>query len=427
MVIATVLPAMQQLDLFPASAVAGESELYTRDGTRLTRTVRRRNGVAATSAVDDVVPDRSPDDAYDLSWLRAAAPPPMSRPSAELTLVDLFSGCGALSLGVVEAGRALGIKIDPVAAMDVMPEALATYGRNFHRAQLLSDPIESLVDGDLGSPPTLRERQLFDRLGDVDFVVGGPPCQGHSDLNNHTRRDDPRNALYVRVARFVELAKPNAVVIENVPGVIHDRAGVAQTTWRYLAALGYHLDGIVMRAAQVGVPQLRKRYVMAASAVINPNLSAAVQRHAVATRSISWSIDDLLDTAASGVFDTPASHAPQNRRRIEYLFEHDLFELPDEQRPDCHRLKPHSYRSVYGRLRWDQPSGTITGGFGSTGQGRFVHPFRQRTITPHEAARIQFIPDYFTFPEVGRGALQEMIGNAVPPRLGYVAAMELLR
>jgi DNA (cytosine-5)-methyltransferase 1 len=88
----------------------------------------------------------------------------------------------------------------------------------------------------------------------------------------------------------------------------------------------------------------------------------------------------------------------------------------------------HSYKSVYGRLPWDRPAQTITTGFGSMGQGRFVHPKRRRTLTPHEAARLQFIPDHFRLDEVeSKTALAEMIGNAVPPKLTYVFALELLR
>ena len=114
------------------------------------------------------------------------------------------------------------------------------------------------------------------------------------------------------------------------------------------------------------------------------------------------------------------------KKRIAYLFEHDLYDLPNSQRPFCHRAKDHSYVSVYGRMRWNLATQTITTGFGSTGQGRFVHPLRRRTLTPHEACRVQFIPDFFSFPETRRRHLQEMIGNAVPPKLAYVIALSLL-
>jgi DNA (cytosine-5)-methyltransferase 1 len=79
-------------------------------------------------------------------------------------------------------------------------------------------------------------------------------------------------------------------------------------------------------------------------------------------------------------------------------------------------------------MYWEKPAQTITSGFTSMGQGRFVHPKEQRTLTPHEAARLQFIPDFFRFDEsIGRTALAEMIGNAVPPKLTYVIGLELLR
>jgi len=79
-------------------------------------------------------------------------------------------------------------------------------------------------------------------------------------------------------------------------------------------------------------------------------------------------------------------------------------------------------------MHWDQPAQTITSGFTCTGQGRFAHPREPRTITPHEAARLQLIPDFFSFSsDLRRGALCEMIGNAVPAKLAYVLALELLR
>jgi DNA (cytosine-5)-methyltransferase 1 len=138
-------------------------------------------------------------------------------------------------------------------------------------------------------------------------------------------------------------------------------------------------------------------------------------------------IRDLSDVYGSGVFDTSATHSAENRRRIAYLFDRGVYDLPDSQRPDCHRLHPHSYKAVYGRMRGDQPSPTITSGFGSTGQGRFVHPHEARTLTPHEAARLQGFPDWFTFGACNRRrALQEMIGNAVPAQLGYLATLAAL-
>jgi DNA (cytosine-5)-methyltransferase 1 len=107
----------------------------------------------------------------------------------------------------------------------------------------------------------------------------------------------------------------------------------------------------------------------------------------------------------------------QTEKRINFLFDNQLYELPNEQRPPCHRDKAHSYDTVYGRLRWDRPAQTITSGFYCMCMGRYVHPEQRRTLTGHEAARLQFFPDFFDFsPAKSRTKLAEIIGNAVPPK-----------
>lgn len=104
---------------------------------------------------------------------------------------------------------------------------------------------------------------------------------------------------------------------------------------------------------------------------------------------------------------------------MEWLFDKDEYDLPNDLRPPCHRDNPdHTYYSVYGRLHWDQPAPTITTGFNSMGQGRYVHPSKRRVITPHEAARVQTFPDFFDFGATNkRTAWARLIGNAVPPLL----------
>lgn len=108
----------------------------------------------------------------------------------------------------------------------------------------------------------------------------------------------------------------------------------------------------------------------------------------------------------------------KHMERIEHLFENDLYDLPDHLRPDCHKNKKHTYPTSYGRLKWNEPSSTITRGFSTMGQGRFVHPLRKRTLTPHEAARIQGFPDFFYFETPKKqGELHLMIANAEPPKI----------
>ena len=343
-------------------------------------------------------------------------------------MVDLFAGCGGLSLGVAEACRALGETFVPVLAVDTDEKALDVYELNFPGVEALPAPVESFLDGDVGGPLSFGERALRKRMGHIDLLIGGPPCQGHSDLNNHTRRQDPRNELYLRMARFCEVVRPSHVIIENVPGVLRDRSAAAQRTWALLESLGYRVSTGTINAADIGVPQARKRNLTLASLRVRPSVSAAVADVRREPRPLDWAIGDLRRRyKQSSTFDSAPIPSGETLDRINHLFDEDLFELPDSERPDCHRLKPHTYKSNYGRMYPDRPAQTITTGFGVMGKGRFVHPYERRTITPHEAARIQFFPDFFDFGGDGRIQLQKLIGNAVPPMLGSAVGLHLLR
>lgn len=148
-----------------------------------------------------------------------------------------------MSLGIWEASRAVGARMVPVMALDFNQAALDVYEKNFPGVWALSKAVETILDGALGSPATSAERSLVARVGHVDVLVGGPPCQGHSNLNNHTRRKDPKNKLYERMARFAELVKPTHVIIENVSAVLHDEGKVVKRTIEHLKALDYEVDG----------------------------------------------------------------------------------------------------------------------------------------------------------------------------------------
>ena len=120
----------------------------------------------------------------------------------------------------------------------------------------------------------------------------------------------------------------------------------------------------------------------------------------------------------------------ENASRIKHLFDNDLHELPNTERPDSHK-DGHTYPSVYGRMFWNKPSQTITTGFLTPGRGRHIHPLRPRVIKPREAARIQSFPDTFNFVVAAdnppsRTSLQKWIGDAVPPLLGYAATLPLM-
>ncbi len=429
---------MSQAPVPTSLAELATVENFHRHRGTLVRTIRTRSGEFRSSSIrpptawsrqpDGCSPRMSDSEAFDLGWMMAREWPLPNHPSGEVRVVDLFAGCGGLSLGVWEACRALGLTMQAAMAVDLDGRTLQTYALNFPEAIIAAEAVEELLDGGIGKPLTLNERRLRRELGSVDIVIGGPPCQGHSNLNNHTRRHDPRNHLYLRMARFCEVIRPDHVVIENVPGVLRDKFGSAHRTWNALEQLGYRVATGTVNAADVGVAQSRLRNFTIASLVVEPSLEQAVADVRVSRRSIDWAISDLMDGYDdTTTFDSAPVPTGETLRRINYLFDNGLYDLPDALRPDCHRLKSHSYVSCYGRMHADRPAQTITTGFGVMGRGRFVHPHLRRTVTPHEAARIQSFPDFFDFVDGNRTVMQKVIGNAVPPKLGYAVGLHLLR
>jgi DNA (cytosine-5)-methyltransferase 1 len=357
----------------------------------------------------------------DAAFLRSARPPYQAlRPA--IRVVDLFAGCGGLSLGASEAARALSLGIDVRLAVDFDETATEVYKSNFPGTDVRRLGAEELFDGALGEPLTPCEVSVRDAVGRVDALLGGPPCQGHSSLNNHTRRADPRNQLYLRMARAAEVLEPTIVLIENVPTVTRDLGQVVGTATARLRACGYDVAEGVVDLARLGAAQRRRRHVALASRDPRVKVAEILQqlgpRCAVhPSRSLRWAIEDLASSTKEGAFDTAPSPSADNATRIAWLFENDEDDLPNQLRPVCHQ-SDHSYKSMYGRLRWDEPAQTLTTGFGSMGQGRYVHPSKRRTITPHEAARLQFLPDFWDFSKAsGRSRLAVLIGNAAPPVL----------
>jgi DNA (cytosine-5)-methyltransferase 1 len=397
----------------------------------IVRTVARRDGTLCDSSIPigdiDIVADQAA--AFDHALLRSKTPPEIAGYRSKIRLVDLFSGCGGITLGVTEACRAIGMKAKPLLAVDIDETALQVYKRNIPVKEVSSESVSALLDGDPGESLSEGEERLRERLKRVDILVGGPPCQGHSDLNNRTRRQDPKNALYLKMARFAEVCSPTHIIIENVLGVRYDRENVFERTKQHLERLNYHVDAGILRGNVIGVPQARPRVVLVASRTVRVTIREVIDRYRVnTTRSFMWACGDLAGIQSDSPFDRPSSPNPITQARIDYLFETDdgIYELPNHMRPPCHQHE-HTYPSVYGRIRPNDPAPTITTGFMTMGQGRFVHPLQRRTLTPHEGARIQCFPDWFEFGDLSRKAYLTLIGNAVPSKLAYVVALELLR
>ncbi len=410
-------------------------ESYKEEADRITRVVRGRDGTTSQTsfAIHEATLGATPGAKFDWNWLRATKAPRLPAGGHKLRIADLFSGGGLMTLGAVEALRALGARGEPAMFLDMEPTAIAACKRNFEDAQVYSKKVEEVIDGDLGAKKTSSERELLAAIGGIDLLLGGPPCQGHSDLNNHTRRRDGRNELAIRMARFCELFEPKYVILENVRGILHDTKSVLARVEEHLEALGYQVATIVAKAETLGVPQRRHRVFLVATRQraqdmtrTADELPSSLKSLEVPPRDFAWACGDLLDRPDVGIDEAPVP-SETNRKRIAYLFDNNLHDLPNAERPECHKHGGHSYKSMYGRLWWNRPAQTLTTGFRSVGQGRFVHPKRRRALTAHEAARLQSIPDYYDFGDEKPTAVATLIGNAVPPKLAYAVTLATVR
>jgi DNA (cytosine-5)-methyltransferase 1 len=397
---------------------------------RMRRTVDLKDGSTVRTYLGEggreVQPGVTSSDVADRAWLQwKVAPEPIGE--EEFGVVDLFCGVGGMSHGVAEAARAAGRSARFV-GVDSDDVAVNAYQRSVPLGRGLSADVSRVFDGRRGSRVTASERAFRRLAGETEILLGGPPCQGHSAFNNRTRHADDRNALYLSMVRAAEVLEPRHVVVENVPGALRDRTSVVQRSMDALEKLGYALSYGIVDMVQIGVPQLRRRLIVIASRSTVPSIDELVDSHRTCVRSVRWAIEDLETMGADRPVDTPARSAPQTRARIGVLFDRGLRDLPNEYRPKCHAGGNHSYGSIYGRLSWDEPAQTITTGFYSMCMGRYVHPSQRRTLTAHEAARLQFLPDYLNLDAIEqRGDLARLIGNAVPLKLGYAVGLELLR
>ncbi len=370
-------------------------------------------------------PKLASDSLWDWAWLRQVNRP-RSVKGRTIRVADVFSGCGMMSLGVAEAAHAVGARVELALAVDLESNAIEVCRRTFPECEGRTTPIEELVDREIGRPASRKEKAFLRETGGIDFLVGGPPCQGHSDFNNHTRRYDDRNSLALKVVRLAELTRPQHVVIENVRGIVHDRLGIFQAVRKHLGDLGYRTAERLLRSEEFGVAQTRWRMFLVATLAEDVAVEESLDLVRTPQRDFNWACGDLAASDRSDPFDCPPNPTERNRKRIEYLFRYKRWDLPDRQRPPCHQSGGHSYKSIYGRLWEDKPAQTITTGFRCMGQGRFVHPSEPRTITAHEAARLQFIPDFVDFSGLRPTAVAKLIGNAVPPKLLYGIALPLV-
>jgi DNA (cytosine-5)-methyltransferase 1 len=345
------------------------------------------------------------------------------------TVIDLFSGCGGLTEGFRQQGYS------PVYAVEWDASAATTYAQNFG---------DHVVCGDI----TEIDEQSIPK---ADVVVGGPPCQGFSQLGTRDP-DDPRNLLWQEYARVVQSVQPAIFVLENVPRFLKsDQFELMQDLTTEGGLLdGYELAFDVLNAADFGVPQRRKRAIVIGSRAVSPTIPWPTHGEKVrqpwmglreALEGVPYEAgpsdlpDRQLPNGIAGPFKAPELHLSRNPRGPS-LKRYDSvppggnrFDLPEELLPNCWRNKPTGTTDVMGRLEWDRPSLTIRTEFFKPEKGRYLHPQWEaddtsrrvnRPITHWEAARIQGFPDDFVWCG-SKIEIARQIGNAVP--VGLAAAL----
>lgn len=343
----------------------------------------------------------------------------MTRRSASgeraLTALDLFSGAGGLSVGLRQAGFTV------LGAIEISELAARTYKINHPTTLVWQRNIRGL------SPSSVMD-ELGLEPGDLDLLAGCPPCQGFSSmrtLRRSTSVDDPRNSLVAQFGRYAEALRPKALMMENVPGLSDDPR--LERLQARLRGLGYELTTGVLDAADYGVPQRRRRFVMLG--MLGQPLRFAQPR--TTSRSVRDVIGSLLppDLSSDPLHSHGERRSAEVAQRIAAIPKDggSLREAGVEHTLDCRR-RLKGFHDVYGRMKWDEPAPTITSGCVNPSKGRFLHPEEDRAITLREAALLQTFPRSYRFPlDEGKFKVADLIGNALPPKFVAWHAREISR
>ncbi|MEM2619361.1 MAG: DNA cytosine methyltransferase [Candidatus Hadarchaeales archaeon] len=355
-------------------------------------------------------------------------------------VLDLFCGAGGLSLGFAMAG----FKI--VGGIDNWSAAAETFSRN-HNAPCLKADITHL-----------SAHHLLREFGDIDVLVGGPPCQGFSTAGKRAL-DDPRNKLVGEFLRLVLQIRPRAFVMENVEGFANFCKGeLAAEVVEEVERAGYLVVCGCLNSVNYGVPQRRKRFFAIGSLERKPslprpthwngkgNLYAYLLEHPPTFLDATSDLPLIGPGERADEYASPPKtpyqqlmrdgstlltlhEAPRHTTKMVKLLElippgKSAFDILDQIPP---HLRPTSgYPNSYKRILPDEPAPTITRNFTTPSSANCVHPFVPRALTLREGARLQSFPDTFEF----LGSFTDkrlLIGNAVPPLLAKAVAEEVGR
>ena len=333
-----------------------------------------------------------------------------------LRFADLFSGVGGFTEGLKSAG------LDCILGADFDRYAVEAYRKNHTDHECLE---ADLSDEEIQHNIAMRLKEQK-----VDLVVGGPPCQGFSifgkrrfvNTKNHQISEDKRNNLVFAFANIVIKSGAKWFIMENVPGILSAQNGeYVKAIQEFFAENGYRTECKVINAADYGVPQLRKRFLLIGTKtdlVIpfpKPKYFSTPDSWQLPYRTVGEVITDLMDPSSYDLLShhVPAKHAPTIVERYSYIEEGkklDIERLPEHLKTGTKTGKPiANFSHVYKRLDRKKPSSTIVPGHNAFP----VHPVLNRTLTVREAARIQTFPDHYQFvgPIINQ-CLQ--VGNAFP-------------
>ena len=338
---------------------------------------------------------------------------------SEYKVIDCFCGAGGLSLGFEQAG----FKVEY--AFDIDEPSINTYKKNpeHHHGPAFVRDIYKVSKESI-------EQDLGHELGEIDVVIGGPPCQGFS-VQRRGDNVDPRNQLVLEYVRLLKDIRPKFFIMENVGGILSVRGQpYVKALFEDMGAAGYSIQQKKLTASDYGVPQDRKRVIIVGE-LTNGNQAAFKypEPHNEPKKTVREAISDLMSKTEADVPNHKADKlSAMNLKRIQAITEgQGQDSLPDELQLECHKKNNgHRHLDTYGRMAWDQPSPTITARFDSFSRGRFGHPVLDRTITLREGARLQTFPDSFEF--VGsKVEVARQIGNAVPPVMAKCVAEQVKR
>ena len=350
----------------------------------------------------------------------------MKNKNKKLKVLDLFAGVGGLSYGFELAGFEISgaIEFDQVIAESMK--------KNHKNTKIFTGDIRNI-----------KPNYVKKEIGNIDVIVGGPPCQGFSLKGQRNGFKDERNFLFKEYIKYINFFKPKYFVMENVPNILSEKGGYFKNQiLKEFKNIGYKVSYGILNASDFGVPQNRKRAVFLGSLNKEINLPKSKLDKKVTV----WdAISDLAYiNSGEGMFESEYMNKPQSiyqkemRKKSSKLYNHvatkhleiaidRLKRIPPEKGKEYLKEKISStFGQTWGRLEKNKQSPTIVTRFDTPSNGKNSHPFLHRAITPREAARLQSFPDDFIF-YGNKTSIAKQIGNAVPPLLGLAIANHLLQ